>query len=111
MSSSVASIAEWQKRVAALVPSLSSSQAKVLGLLSYGIVLFDGCGMTRLSKGLGKVEQVPAERLRQRLREFYYETQAKRGKNGERCMCKPVLETCWPGSCGTGMGKRPWRWL
>lgn len=80
MSSSVASIAEWQKRVAALVPSLSSSQAKVLGLLSYGIVLFDGCGMTRLSKGLGKVEQVPAERLRQRLREFYYETQAKRGK-------------------------------
>lgn len=80
MSSSVASRAEWQKRVAALVPSLSSSQAKVLGLISYGIVLFDGCGMTRLSKGLGKIEQVPAARLRQRLREFYYERQAKRGK-------------------------------
>lgn len=80
MSSSVASRAEWQKRVTALVPSLSSSQAKVLGLISYGIVLFDGCGMTRLSNGLGKVEQVPAERLRQRLREFYYEASAKRGK-------------------------------
>ena len=80
MSSSVASIAEWQKRVAALVPSLSPSQAKVLGLISYGIVLFDGCGMTRLSNGLGKVEQVKASRLRQRLREFYYEAEAKRGK-------------------------------
>jgi hypothetical protein len=48
--------------------------------MSYGIVLFDGCGMTRLSNGLGKVEQVPAGRLRQRLREFYYEAEAKRGK-------------------------------
>ncbi len=36
--------------------------------------------MTRLSNGLGKVEQVPAGRLRQRLREFYYEAEAKRGK-------------------------------
>jgi hypothetical protein len=80
MSSSVASIAEWQKRVTALVPSLSPSQAKVLGLLSYGIVLFDGCGMTRLSNGLAKIEQVKAWRLRQRLREFYYEAEAKRGK-------------------------------
>ena len=48
MSSSVASIADWQKRVAELVPSLSPSQAKVLGLISYGMVLFDGCGMTRI---------------------------------------------------------------
>ncbi len=80
MSSSVTSRADWQKRVAELVPSLSPSQAKVLGLISYGIVLFDGCGMTRLSNGLGKVEQVPAGRLRQRLREFYYEAEAKRGK-------------------------------
>jgi hypothetical protein len=80
MSSSVTSIAEWQKRVAALVPSLSPSQAKVLGLISYGIVLFDGCGMTRLSNGLAKIEQVPTGRLRQRLREFYYEAEAKRGK-------------------------------
>jgi hypothetical protein len=80
MSSSVTSRVEWQKRVAALVPSLSPSQAKVLGLISYGIVLFDGCGMTLLSNGLGKVEQVPASRLRQRLREFYYEAEAKRGK-------------------------------
>jgi hypothetical protein len=80
MSSSVASRAEWQERVAALVPSLSSSQVKVLGLISYGIVLFHGCGMTRLSNGLGKVEQVPAGRLRQRLRECSSEAEAKRGK-------------------------------
>jgi hypothetical protein len=80
MSSSVGSIALLQKRVRELLPSLSKSQAMVLGLLSYGILMLDGCGITRLSCGLAKIEQVPAGRLRQRLREFYYEAEAKRGK-------------------------------
>ena len=80
MSSSVMSIALWQKRVAELLPNMSKSQAAVLGLISYGMVILDGCGMTRLSNGLGQIEQVKASRLRQRLREFYYEASAKRGK-------------------------------
>src|SRR5713226_4234281 len=80
MSSSVPSIAEWQKRVAEVLPRLSKSQAKVLGLISYGMIMLDGCGLTRLSHGLGKIEEVPASRLRQRIREFYYEAEAKRGK-------------------------------
>jgi hypothetical protein len=80
MSSSVASIALLQKRVAEMLPSLSKAEAMVLGLLSYGILILNGCGITRLSHGLAKIEQVPAQRLRQRLREFYYEAGAKRGK-------------------------------
>lgn len=80
MTSSVSSIALWQKRVRDLLPSLTKPQAMVLGLLSYGMVILDGCGMTRLSNGLAKIEQVKASRLRQRLREFYYEAEAKRGK-------------------------------
>jgi hypothetical protein len=63
-----------------MLPCLSKAQAQVLGLLSYGIVMFNGSGMSRLSHGLAKIEQVPAGRLRQRLREFYYEAEAKRGK-------------------------------
>jgi hypothetical protein len=63
-----------------MLPSLSQAEAEVLGMLSYGIVILDKCGLTKLSHGLAKIEQVPAERLRQRLREFYYEAQAKRGK-------------------------------
>lgn len=80
MSSSVTSIAVLQKRVAQMLPSLSKAEAQVLGLLSYGILLFNRCGLTRLSHGLAEIEQVPAGRLRQRLREFYYEAEAKRGK-------------------------------
>src|SRR6266705_3082191 len=79
MSSSVTSIAALQKRVGEMLPSLSKAEAQVLGLLSYGILLFNGCGLTRLSHGLAKIEQVPVGRLRQRLREFSYEAEAKRG--------------------------------
>lgn len=79
MSSSVATIATVQRRVGQMLPNLSKAEAEALGLLSYGILLFNGCGLTRLSKGLAKLEQVPAGRLRQRLREFSYEAEAKRG--------------------------------
>ncbi len=90
MSSSVTSIALFQKRVGEMLPSLSQAETEVLGMLSYGIVILDKCGLTKLSHGLAKIEQVPAERLRQRLREFYYEAEAKRGQkrrevNVQRC--------------------------
>jgi hypothetical protein len=42
--------------------------------------MLDGCGITRLSHGLAKIEQGKASCLRQRIREFYYEAAAKRGK-------------------------------
>lgn len=80
MPSSVASIDQWQKQVGEWLPKLSGPQAKVLGLLSYGIVILNGCGLTRLSNGLAKIQKVPASGLRQRLREFYYEAEAKRGE-------------------------------
>ena len=92
MSSSLASIAALQKRVRQMLPSLSKAEAEVLGLLSYGILLFNGCGITRLSKGLAKIEQVPAGRLRQRLREFSYEAQAKRGNKRREV----DVQVCFP---------------
>jgi hypothetical protein len=80
MSSSVTSIAVLQKRVEEMLPSLSKAEAQVLGWLTYGILMLGKCGMTALSHGLAKIEQEPAERLRQRLREFCYEAEAKQGK-------------------------------
>jgi hypothetical protein len=75
-----------------MLPSLSKAEAKVLGLLSYGMVMLDGCGLSRLSHGLAKFEQVPAQRQRQRLREFYYEAGAKRGKKRREV----DVEACFP---------------
>jgi|GEM_PF-618744 len=92
MSSSMASIATLQKRVEEMLPSLSKAEAQVLGLLTYGILMLDECGITGLSHGLAKIEQVPAERLRQRLREFSYEAKAKRGKKRREV----DVERCFP---------------
>jgi hypothetical protein len=80
MSSSVTSIAMFQKRVGEMLSSLSKAEANVLGMLTYGILMLGGGGITKLSHGLAKIEQVSEERQRQRLREFYYEAEAKRGK-------------------------------
>lgn len=79
MSSSVASIARWQEEVRDLLPNLSRSQADGLGRLSYAMGLTGQCGLTRLCGLLAHLESRPMGRLRQQLREFYYEAEAKRG--------------------------------
>jgi hypothetical protein len=108
MSSSVGSQAGLQKRMGKMLPGLSKAEAQVLGLLSYGILLFNGCAMSRLSKGLAKIVQVPAERLRQRLREFGYEAEPKHKKNDEKSRWKRALPICRAASCKGGRGKRSW---
>jgi hypothetical protein len=92
MSSSVTNIAVIQKRVEEMLPSLSKAQAQALGLHTYGILMLNECGITGLSNGLAKIEQVPAERMRQRLREFYYEAEAKRGKKRREV----EVQRCFP---------------
>lgn len=92
MSSSVASIARWQAQIAELLPGLSKSQAGVLGFLSYAALLTRGSGLTRLSTWVAQVEQVPAGRMRQRLREFAYEAAAKRGNKRREV----TVEACFP---------------
>ena len=79
MSSSVASIAWWQEDVRSLLPNLSRTQADTLGRLSYAMGLTGQCGLTRLCGLLSHLENRPMGRLRQQLREFYYEAEAKRG--------------------------------
>src|SRR5690242_3962607 len=107
MSSSVTSIATLQKRVEEMLPGLSKAEAQVLGWLTYGILMLGKCGMTALSHGLAKIEQEPAERLRQRLREFCRCRQKlSEARNGEKWMCSAVFPICCAVFCGVGRGKR-----
>src|SRR5258708_6910059 len=77
--SSVSTIPQWQREVQQHLPSLSLSQARVVGLWSYAIVLTKSCGITQVSNWLANILQCPRGRLRQRLREAEYEASAKRG--------------------------------
>jgi hypothetical protein len=60
-------------------PNLSQPQASVLALWAFGMVLADSCGQTRVAAALAPVLGQDDNPVRQRLREFYQEADAKAG--------------------------------
>ena len=79
MSQLNAELCEWAERVSRKLPSLSSSQAWVLAIFSFGMVLTQSCGISTVSVFLGYVAGEKENTVRQQLREFTYGQQAKRG--------------------------------
>ena len=79
--SSHASIANVQREVRELLPSLSRVQANVLGEMAYAMLMTDGCGMTRMCSYMAELLDQPMNTLRQKYREMYYENEAKAGVN------------------------------
>lgn len=59
---------------------LSGPQITVLALWSYGIVLAKSCGLSRVVATLASQMEEKESNLRQRMREWYWEKQAKQGK-------------------------------
>lgn len=95
----------WTEAVSTGFGQLSKAQAAVLALYSYGMVMIQHCGQTMIVTFLGMLLGIPIPNLRQRLREWNYESQQKRGKHRQaiqiethfgsllefilRCWCKP----------------------
>lgn len=70
---------QWIAEVSRQMPQLKRNEALVLALYSFGIVMTQRCGITTIACFLGMLLQQPANRLRQRLREWNYEAEQKRG--------------------------------
>lgn len=66
--------------VSSQLQQLSPAQARVLALYSYGMAMTRQCGQTVVGMFLALVLELPFVNLRQRLREWNYEVEAKRGK-------------------------------
>ena len=86
---------QWTEVVTSHMPHLSKPQARVLALWSLGMVLARSCALTAVSLFLAKGLERQANTVRQQLREFCYEAQAKRGGprregEGETCFA-PLL--------------------
>jgi hypothetical protein len=80
----------WSESIQARFPDLSSPQATVLALWSFGIVLAGSCSLsavTLMIAALLKKENT----VRQRLREWYYDTEDKRGDQRQAL----VVEACF----------------
>src|SRR5262245_44831888 len=72
-------IAEWTAVIRSHLPMLSQPQATVLALWSLGMVLYRSCALTTVAVFLADWCHRKEQTVRQQLREFGYEVEAKRG--------------------------------
>jgi DDE family transposase len=70
----------WTAEISTGFGQLSKTQAAVLALYSYGMVMTQHCGQTIIVTFLGMLTGIPIQNLRQRLREWNYESEQKRGE-------------------------------
>lgn len=61
------------------MPHLSAPQASVLALWSFGMVISHSCGLTSVSSSLALLLGMKENSVRQRIREWYYAKEDKRG--------------------------------
>src|SRR5689334_15081199 len=72
-------LSPWDATVSTHLPSLSRSQAAVLALGSFGMVLARSCGITSVAALLAPLLGAKENTVRQRLREWCSDADAKRG--------------------------------
>lgn len=86
-------LATWTRIVAEHLPALSQPQARVLAMWSLGMALAQSCGLTvvalYLAAGLGKKDNT----VRQQLREFYFEAEAKAGEQRQEIRIEVCFES------------------
>ncbi len=75
-----AELKQWNAEVSTRMTQLSKTQAMVLGLYSFGMVMTGRCGLSSIAVFLSLVLGEGPGRVRQRLREWNYEASQKRGK-------------------------------
>jgi len=81
----------WRSTIMVHLPHLSKAQATGLALWSLGMVLARSCALTAVSTFLAEGLRQKDNTVRQRLREWCYEANAKRGKKRQEVH----VETCF----------------
>ncbi len=74
----------WTDEVAHAFPNLSQPQAAGLAIWSFGMVLARCCALTTVALFLAKLLGQKINTVRQRLREFYQEADAKKGDDRQQ---------------------------
>jgi Transposase DDE domain len=84
-------VTEWTTIIHIHLPRLSKPQATVLALWSLGMVLARSCALTAVSVWLAVMLQRTENTVRQQLREWCYEAEAKRGAQRQAL----IVEDCF----------------
>ncbi len=72
-------LSQWTEIVSTNLPHMSKSEARVLALYSFGMVVCQTCGLTTVASFLGALLGMRENTVRQRLREWSYPSEQKRG--------------------------------
>lgn len=75
---------EWKKVVSYRFPHLSLPQVNGLATWSFGMVMTKSSSLTRVSNLIAKINQEKENTVRQRLKEWYKEAEAKAKKGNKR---------------------------
>lgn len=86
------SISYWITEVTEHLPSLSSTQARVLAFWTFGAVLADTCGISKVVAYLAPVLGHSESALRQQLREWTWSKKHKQGVS----RCDVTVADCFP---------------
>ena len=84
-------VTEWTTIIRTHLPQLSASQATVLALWSLGMVLARSCALTAVTVFLAVWLRRKEQTVRQQLREFCYEAEAKRGTQRQALAVEPCF--------------------
>ena len=70
---------EWTQTVSDKMPHLSKPHVTILAFWSFGMVIANSCGLTTVAVYLATLSGYKESTMRQRLREWYREADAKKG--------------------------------
>jgi hypothetical protein len=84
-------VTEWTTVIRTHLPQLSAPQATVLALWSLGMVLARSCALTAVTVFLAVWLRRQEQTVRQQLREFCYEAEAKRGTQRQALAVEPCF--------------------
>jgi hypothetical protein len=84
-------VAEWEGEVGAHLPHLSGPQRTVLALWCVGLVLARSCALSAVAGFLAVLEGRKENTVRQQLREFCYEADAKAGPQRQAVVVEPCF--------------------
>jgi len=77
----VEGLSAWMEEVSTQMPRLSKPQAAVLAMWSFSLVMTRACSLSGCSLFLAELLEAKENTMRQRLREWYWEGTAKKGRS------------------------------
>src|SRR5947207_14429322 len=93
-------LSQWIETVSTMLPKLSRPQAKVLAYWSFGMVLAKSFGITLVCAALALQVASSEQSLLQRLREWCYSAEDKKGKKRRDLGVSPGFEPLLAGILG-----------